>query len=269
TRRGIPHATRALEDARASDATSLPKSPGRSRLDGSRRLAEGTRSMGSYAEFRHFGGGRKGLFLVLRYVFITVAAYLLVFQNPGGQVSAPQALMIVAALASNVALSAIPQRSLFSWYVEAPVLIADTLWVSWAIHSTGAMGQEFFLLYFFVLFLAAASNNLAMVIFGAVFISLADVYLSGDAFTITTGRMLPVAFPSPVPLFYGEVLGEIRRERQRADRGFAWARELEARVAKRTAALQRLYVDNVIASRVRSERFADLARELRGRLLRL
>jgi signal transduction histidine kinase len=226
-------------------------------------------AMAGYGEFRHFGGGRKGLFLVLRYVFITVAAYLVIFQNPRGEIGALQGLMIVAALASNVVLSAIPARSLFAWYVEAPVLIADTLWVSWAIHSTGAMGQEFFLLYFFVLFIAATSNNLPIVIFGAAFISLADIYLSSDQTILTTARLMRLVFFFTVALFYGQVLNEITRERQRADRGFAWARELEGRVVKRTAALQRLYVDLVIGSRVRAERIAGVAQELRGRLLRI
>jgi signal transduction histidine kinase len=131
------------------------------------------------------------------------------------------------------------------------------------------MGQEFFLLYFFVLFLAATSNNLPMVIFGAAFISAVDVYLSSDPVVLTTARLLRVVFFFTVALFYGQVLGEITRERQRADRGFAWARELEGRVAKRTAVLQRLYVDLLIGSRVRNDRIARVAQELRSRLLRI
>lgn len=220
-------------------------------------------------DFKHFGGGQKGVFLVLRYVFITVAAYLLIFQNPNGRLGALQGVMIVAALASNVVLSAVSSKLLFAWYVEAPVLIADTLWVSWAIHSTGAIGQEFFLLYFFVLFLAATSNNLPMVLFGAVFISVADLWLSshGDAFT--TARMLRIVFFFTVALFYGEVLNQIKRERQRADRGFAWAREVEGKVNKRTGALQRMYIDLLVASQVRAERTAAACRELRAGLVAL
>jgi signal transduction histidine kinase len=216
--------------------------------------------------FRHFGGGNKGVFLVLRYVFITVAAYLLIFQNPSGQLGTTQALMIVAALGSNVALSAMSSNLLFAWYVEAPVLIADTLWVSWAIHSTGAMGQEFFLLYFFVLFLAATSNNLTMVLFGAVFISSADVWLSQHGEIFTTARLLRIVFFFTVALFYGEVLNQIKRERQRADRGFAWAREIEGKVNRRTGALQRMYIDLLVAGRARAARTGAACRELRAQL---
>jgi len=220
--------------------------------------------MFSTVDFKHFGGGQKGIFLVLRYVFITVAAYLLVFQNQQG-LGPIQGVMIVAALASNVVLSAVSSKVLFAWYVEAPVLIADTLWVSWAIHSTGAIGQEFFLLYFFVLFLAATSNSLPMVLFGATFISAADLYLSsGDV--LTTARLLRIVFFFTVALFYGEVLNQIRRERQRADRGFAWAREIEGKVNKRTGALQRMYVDLLVASLARAERTAAACRDLRASL---
>ncbi|MEW6273172.1 MAG: HAMP domain-containing sensor histidine kinase [Thermodesulfobacteriota bacterium] len=222
--------------------------------------------MFNMVSFKHFGGGQKGIFLVLRYVFITVAAYLLIFQNPSGQIGTMQAVMIVAALASNLALSAVSSNRLFAWYVEAPVLIADTLWVSWAIHSTGAIGQEFFLLYFFVLFLAATSNSLPMVLFGATFVSAADVYLTPGGELLTTPRLLHIVFFFTVALFYGEVLNQIRRERQRADRGFAWAREIESKVNKRTGALQRMYVDLLVASLARADRTAAACRDLRARL---
>jgi hypothetical protein len=80
--------------------------------------------------FRHAGGGRKGLFIVLRYVFIVAASYLVIFQNTTAQVGTGPAVMIAAALASNVALSLLPPQYVFAWYIEAPVMIADTLWVS-------------------------------------------------------------------------------------------------------------------------------------------
>src|SRR5262245_53731894 len=91
---------------------------------------------GNPSSFRHLGGGRKGLFLLLRYLFIVAASYLLIFEAPPGRFGAPYGLMVAAALASNVALSMMSEEMVFAWYVEAPVLIADTLWVSWALSST-------------------------------------------------------------------------------------------------------------------------------------
>ena len=209
------------------------------------------------SQIRHFGAGPKGLFLLLRYVFIIAAAYLVIFQSKGAVGGTP-ALMIAVALASNVALSRLSPQSLFAWYVEAPVLIADTLWVSWALHSTGAVGQEFFLLYFFVLFLSATTNRLSMVLVGALSISAANVYFLAGTSGPTTPNLLRVVFFFAVALFYSHVVTEIRRERQRADTGFAWARELEAKVAERTASLSELYARSRAASAAKSD-FAALA----------
>lgn len=213
--------------------------------------------------FRHLGGGRKGLFLLLRYVFIISASYLLLFYHPGTVVGATQAMMIAAALLSNIILSRMSAATLFSWYVEAPILVADTLWVSWALHSTGAIGQEFFLLYFLVLFLAATGNNLVMVLLGAVLISAANVYYLSPTFWMSPHLLLRVIFFFAVALFYSHVLREIRRERQRADKGFAWARELEAMVAERTAHLRQLYDQSRAASGAKSQFVANMSHELR------
>jgi signal transduction histidine kinase len=213
-------------------------------------------------EFRHLGGGRKGLFLLLRYVFILSSSYLLVFEA-GSMISAPVALMIAAALASNVVLSFVPQGLVFSWYVEAPVLVADTLWVSWAIHTTGTSGQEFFLLYFFILFLAALGESFVMVVAGSTLASLANLYWASRETFWSEAQLLRIVFFYTVALFYGYVLGEIKRERQRADRGFAWARELENRVAERTAELSRLYHGARAASQLKSEFLATISHELR------
>ena len=213
--------------------------------------------------FRHLGGGRKGLFLLLRYLFIIAASYLLIFQGPHPQLVPMHALMIAVALASNVALSMVRAQLVFAWYVEAPVLIADTLWVSWALHSTGTGGQELFLLYFFVLFLAALGESLLMVLLGSTLVSAANVYFTAGDSAWTSPYLLRIAFFYTVALFYGHVVSQIKRERQRADKGFAWAKELEAKVMMRTAELSRLYNEALAANRLKSEFMANMSHELR------
>ncbi len=217
---------------------------------------------GDAASFRHLGGGRKGLFLLLRYLFIAAAAYLLIFGGTPGGFGPPQGLMVAAALASNVALSVMSEALVFAWYVEAPVLVADTLWVSWALHSTGTIGQEFFLLYFFVLFFAALGESLLMVLLGSTAISIANLYFTAPP-VWTTAHLLRIVFFYVVALFYGNVLTEIRHQRQRADKGFAWAKELEEKVAERTEELRRLYDEAQTANRLKSEFIATMSHELR------
>ncbi len=170
--------------------------------------------------------------------------------------------MIAAALSSNVLLSVMREEMVFAWYVEAPVLIADTLWVSWALHSTGTIGQEFVLLYFFVLFLAALGESLLMVLLGSTVISVANVYFT-NAPLWTSAHLLRIVFFYAVALFYGNVVTEIKRERQRADKGFAWAKELEEKVAERTDELRRLYNEAQAANRLKSEFIATMSHELR------
>ncbi len=216
-----------------------------------------------FETFRHLGGGRKGVFLLLRYVFIIAASYLLIIEVTEHGFRPSHGLMIAAALASNIFLSILSPRALFSWYVEAPVLVADTLWISWALHSTGAIEGEFFLLYFFVLSLAALGENLLTVVVGSLVVSLVNFYVVRDGSASLQPLLLRMTFFFAVALFYGHVLNQIKRERRRADKGFAWARELEAKVAERTQALQTLYEESLAANRAKSEFVANMSHEFR------
>jgi len=97
---------------------------------------------------------------------------------------------------------------------------------------------------------------------GSTLISAANVYLVWDS-TSHAVLAFRVVFFYFVALFYGHVLGQIRHERQRADKGLAWAHELEAKVAERTAELQRLYDESMAANRVKSEFVNNMSHELR------
>jgi signal transduction histidine kinase len=214
-------------------------------------------------DFRHLGGGPKGLFLTMRYVFIVSAAYILVSQSRQVPTASVQAMTIAGALASNVLLSQVSPGVLFASWVAAPLLIADTAWVAWSLHAVGAMNGEFYLLYFFVVLLAALGENPLMVVLGATGASGMTIYASWDE-GIWTSPVLPcVAFLWTAALFYGHVLSRIKSERERGDRNVEWAHELEACVAARTRELQRLYEASRAGNKAKTEFMASMSHEFR------
>jgi hypothetical protein len=89
---------------------------------------------------------QKRLYLLLRYVFVAAASYLLLFHSREDLVPAARAVAIALALAANVMLSLLPARLLFAWWVERARLLADTVWAGWTLHAVGGVGEEFFLL---------------------------------------------------------------------------------------------------------------------------
>jgi signal transduction histidine kinase len=152
---------------------------------------------------------------------------------------------------------------LFAWWFQAPLLIADTAWVSWTLHSTRALDGEFFLLYFFVLLLTTVGENLVMVVLGATLVCVVNVYASWGVRMWASPPLLRVAFLFTVALFYGHVLSRLKSERQRGDRNLLWARELETKVAERTAELERLYEKTRATSSAKSDFMASMSHELR------
>jgi signal transduction histidine kinase len=196
-------------------------------------------------------------------VFIASAAYLLLFQPTHAVVAPAQALTIALALASNVALSFLPAHLLFSWWVSAPTLVVDTVWVAWALHALGGMGGDFFLLYVIVLVLAAVGERPAVVAFGAAFASGATLYESWWTSAWTAAVLLRVVFLFTMALFYAHVLARIRGERRRGDRSVEWARVLEQKVTERTAELTRLYEATRDANSAKTDFLSSMSHEVR------
>jgi signal transduction histidine kinase len=213
-------------------------------------------------EFRHLGGGPKGVFLALRYVFVIAVGYLLIFARPG-PVAPVRALAVAGALAWNIALSLVPARVLLAPAIAAPLLAADAAWVAWALRVSGTAAPDFFVLYFFVLLLAAVGEKPGMVVLGAVIASGVAILTSSKHVGWTPAVLLRIVVIFTAALFYGHVLGRIRSERQRGDRNAEWVRTLEAQVVERSAALHRLYKAARAASDAKSDFMASLSHEVR------
>jgi signal transduction histidine kinase len=211
---------------------------------------------------------KKRIFILLRYTFIIAAAYLILFAG-AETLGIALPLLLVAVIFSNFLLSLLPERQLFAWYIEMPVVLIDTLWISYALHRSGIGGREFFLLYFFVLAFAAIGEHLVTVLTGAVLIGLANLYFSAASNEgLASSMLIRVPFFFTVALFYGHSAVTARRERQQAGRQQAAARQLELVVEERTKALAAksreltlLCAQAEEASRLKSEFVASLSHE--------
>jgi signal transduction histidine kinase len=218
------------------------------------------------------GGGqtteKRRIFILLRYTFIIAAGYLILF---GGGVTRGTCLplLVVAAIVSNLLLSFLPEHRLFAWYVEMPVVLIDTVWISYTLERAGVAGRDFFLLYFFVLTLAAIGEHLATVLIGAVLVGLANLYFSvGAPDVLGASALIRIPFFFTVALFYGHSARIARQERQQVAREQAAARQLELLVEERTKALAAKSQELTVlcsqaqeASRLKSELVGTLSHE--------
>ncbi len=148
---------------------------------------------------------RKQIFLVCRYVLI-IATGLLAFVELARDVSpVPVAVLVVVALASNVALGQASPFSFFDAWMQAPVLVSDTAMISIALLLTRA-SQESFFFFFFVLIMAAKLENLVTLGIGAAAIGVASFLLTdaGPGWASPTLMRVPFLFATGV--FFGYVV---------------------------------------------------------------
>lgn len=212
-------------------------------------------------------GGRRRPFLLTRYaVIIAVGGILVAYGSEPGRLW--PIVVVAAAVGSNLLLHQIPERVLFAWWFLAPLLLADTAWIAGSLLVAG-VGEDAFLFYFIVLFLAALGENLVLLVTGAVLLGAVSVALHpGSGPTGPTLIRIPFFFATA--LFYGHLIQLARTERTRSEREHQLAERLEREVRRRTEELRRqraeashLYHQLVEAQRARAEFVANTSHELR------
>ncbi len=163
--------------------------------------------------------GRGHAFVLLRFTLIIATSYMVLSEAGFSGLSPVLTTLIVGAIASNVIVARLSPRWLGSRAFTAGVLVADTAWITTALVLTGHFDSEFFYLYFFVLFLAAIGESLALIALGAVVVCSAYLYglsASGAASVISTASLIRIPFLFAVASFYGYLVDRVRREQNRA-----------------------------------------------------
>lgn len=161
-------------------------------------------------------------FIILRYVLIIAVSALVIAQRNEAPVAPQRALLVAAALASNVMLNLLPPARLSSWPVVGLIVILDTLWISASLLTIGTAGREFFFLYFFVVFFAALSDNLVLMLVGVVAASTAYLWIltqlhPGPDPTWQQEYLMHITFLFSAALFYGALVNRVRIHRRRSE----------------------------------------------------
>ena len=156
--------------------------------------------------------------LLVRWVLIIATSYLLLFTRHGGTVSVGTGLFIAAYLASNIGLGATLPYLHSRRRFDIGVVLFDTAAISIAILMTGHSGSDFFPVYFLIVFLAALTQRLRLLVGAAVLISIVQLSTISRFVSLhdllMQGYLLRIPFLFAVALFFGyEVEGAYQRQR--------------------------------------------------------
>jgi signal transduction histidine kinase len=210
---------------------------------------------------------RRRMFILVRYVLI-IAAGSLAILNARAALTYHQAVLVVAALMSNLLLSRVDPVWFFRWWVQGPIILADTVWIAVVLLSAG-FGQQFFLFYFIELFLAAISESLGLLAVGATMIGVASIAL-GSQGILSAGVLIRVPFFFATAVFYGYVVDMVKQQQRFNLQRDVWAKQLEKEVRIRThelerqsTELRRMYNEVRAADQLKSDFVANVSHEVR------
>lgn len=218
-------------------------------------------------------GEEAHVFILLRYVLIIAAAYLLLFE---GDTTAPVVVitLIAGALASNLLLSYLPESLLLSPFTVGVIICTDIGWIAAGLWYKGSFGSDIVFLYFFVLFLAAMGENLILIAAAAVLLGGVDlaVFVSpGEGRSVwTSSSLIRIPFIFTAALFYGHLTEKAKRERRHALMEKEFAEQMAHVVYAQTQdlreqaeALRMNHEKALEASRLKAEFVATVSHELR------
>jgi signal transduction histidine kinase len=164
---------------------------------------------------------KKQMITVLQWLVTIGASYLMLF-NKGDVVGDTWSFGLIALfLIATLVLYRLPDELFHHRYFDVTFLIVDTAFISAAIYQNRGGPWDLFLLYFFVLFLAAAGGGQMRVVLGFIVICL--VYLG---FLLREGKgiaelgsdfFIRIAFLFGISILYGYLSENATKEKVRAE----------------------------------------------------
>ena len=164
---------------------------------------------------------KKHTIVILQWLVAIASSYLMLFSK-GALAGDPVSYALVALfLASSLVFTRLPERAFHHRFFDMLLFVADTALITAAIYQNRTAPWDLFLLYFFIVFLAAVGETLSRIVLGFIVISL--VYLG---FLLQQGRpfaevapdfYLRMTFLFGVAILYGYLSADVRREKVRAE----------------------------------------------------
>lgn len=171
--------------------------------------------------------------VMVRWVLVTAASYLMLFSgssNPNAGVLAVVGLLLV----SNIAIGRLPDAIVAHPGFDALVVLVDTVLLSIGFYLSNGVSSDFYLVYFFVIFLAGVSERLSSVLLGSLLAAGAYVSLRWAGLTTPipdSSMALRISFIFAVALFYGFLVERIRIDREkRQEEHYARLERVNARL---------------------------------------
>jgi signal transduction histidine kinase len=161
--------------------------------------------------------------LMLRWVLIVATGYLLLYFHPvGGRLPVVGAFLAVY-FASNFVVAALLRRAKRPRLLEMGIVLFDSGAVSLALWLAQSGSSDFFLLYFFVIFLATMSERVELVATAAALSGALHLYTTASLFgaaVLTDGELVRIPFLFVVALFFGHLVARARNAEREADEAY-------------------------------------------------
>lgn len=142
---------------------------------------------------------------MIRYALILATGALAFLELGKDGSPIPIAVLTLVAIASNLVLSTAPPFSFFDARTQAPVLVGDTVMISFALLFTRA-SQESFLFFFFVLIMAAKVENFVLLGLGAALIGVASFLVADTGTSVVSPSLMRIPFLFATGIFFGYVV---------------------------------------------------------------